>query len=96
MGTNLGDGLKRHPIALYELLFLVVLFVFLRKLKQKNLKNGLLFQYFMIAYFAFRFCIEFIKPNTFFLMGLSSIQILCLICILYYQKTILNLVKNAG
>ena len=95
-GMNLGDGLKRHPIALYELLFLAVLFVFLWKLKRTNLKNGLLFQYFMIAYFTFRFGIEFIKPNMFFLAGLSSIQILCLICIVYYHKTILNLIKNAG
>lgn len=95
-GMNLGNGLNRHPIALYELFFLAVLFIFLRRLKRTNLKNGLLFQYFMIAYFGFRFCIEFIKPNTFFLAGLSSIQILCLICMLYYHKTILNLVKNAG
>lgn len=95
-GMNLGDGLNRHPIALYELLFLTLLFVLLWKLKQRNLKNGLLFQYFMIAYFGFRFCIEFIKPNSFFFIGLSSIQILCLICIVYYHKTILNLVKNAG
>jgi prolipoprotein diacylglyceryltransferase len=95
-GMNLGDGLKRHPIALYELLFLAILFVFLWKLKHTNLKNGLLFEYFMIAYFTFRFCIEFIKPNTFFFVGLSSIQILCLICLGYYRKTILNLVKNAG
>lgn len=95
MGMNLGDGLKRHPVALYELLFLVLLFLFLWKLKQRNLKNGLLFQYFMICYFAFRFFIEFLKPNIFFVLGLSSIQVLCLICLLYYYKTILNLFKNA-
>lgn len=95
MGMNLGDGINRHPIALYELIFLVVLFLLLKQLKNKNLKAGLLFQYFMISYFAFRFCIEFLKPNIFFICGLSTIQILCLICMLYYYKTILNLVKNA-
>ena len=95
LGMNLGDNLKRHPIALYELLFLFVLFIFLWKLKNKNLKNGLLFQYFMIAYFSFRFFIEFIKPNVFFFAGLSFIQILCLICLVYYHKTILTLFKNA-
>ncbi len=95
LGMNLGDGLKRHPIALYELIFLVFLFLLLWKLKQRHLKNGLLFQYFMISYFAFRFFIEFLKPNVFFILGLSTIQILCLICLLYYYKTILNLFKNA-
>lgn len=95
LGMNLGDGLNRHPIALYELLFLLLLFLFLWKLKRRDLKNGLLFQYFMISYFTFRFFIEFIKPNVFFILGLSSIQILCLICLLYYNKTIINLFKNA-
>ncbi len=97
LGMNLGDNIQRHPIALYELVFLAVLFLFLKKLQSKNLQNGLLFQYFMISYFAFRFFIEFIKPNHFFVAGISSIQILCLICLLYYHKTILNLfVKNAS
>lgn len=96
LGMNLGDNLKRHPIALYELVFLVLLFLFLSKLKHTNLKNGLLFQYFMICYFGFRFFIEFLKPNVFFIFGLSSIQILCLICLTYYYKTIFNLFKNAS
>lgn len=96
LGMDLGDGLLRHPIALYEIIFLAILFVFLQKFKGKmSLKNGLLFQYFMISYFTFRFFVEFIKPNVFYVFGLSSIQILCLICILYYHQTFLNLFKNA-
>ncbi|MBE0392100.1 MULTISPECIES: prolipoprotein diacylglyceryl transferase [unclassified Flavobacterium] len=96
LGMNLGDGLQRHPLALYELVFLAVLFYFLTVLKRKKLQNGLLFQYFMISYFGFRFFIEFLKPNTFFTFGLSSIQILSIICYIYYYKTILNLFKNAS
>lgn len=95
MGMNLGDGLKRHPLALYELIFVIFLYVFLWRLKNKQLKNGLLFQYFMICYFAFRFGIEFLKPNVFFVLGLSTIQLLCLVCLIYYRKTILYLFKNA-
>lgn len=96
-GMNLGDNIIRHPIALYELIFLIMLFFVLKKLKNRNIKNGLIFQYFMIAYFAFRFFVEFLKPNYFLIFGISSIQILCLICLLYYNKTILNLfVKNAS
>lgn len=96
MGMDLGDGLRRHPLALYELVFLVLLFIFLKYLqKQKTLENGTLFKYFMILYFSFRFMIEFMKPNIFFVFGLSSIQLLCLICLLYYNKTIINLFKHA-
>lgn len=96
-GMNLGDNIMRHPIALYELIFLIILFFVLKKLKNRNIKNGLIFQYFMIAYFAFRFLVEFLKPNYFLIFGISSIQILCLICLLYYNKIILNLfVKNAS
>lgn len=88
LGMDLGDGLSRHPISLYEVIFLILLFLLIRQLKSANLENGLLFKLFMISYFSFRFLIEFLKPNTFFFLGLSSIQYLCLICLVYYSKTL--------
>lgn len=95
-GMNLGDGLLRHPIALYELIFLIVLFFFLKNINNNtSLKNGDLFKWFMVFYFTFRFFIEFLKPNVFYVFGLSTIQILCLICLLYYYKFIFQTVKNA-
>ncbi len=88
-GMDLGDGMLRHPLALYELVFLVLLAIALKQIQRKNiLENGDLFQWFMISYFSFRFCIEFLKPNEFLILGLSSVQILCFICLLYYYKTI--------
>jgi len=91
LGMDLGDGLLRHPTSLYELIFLLFLFLIFRYLKAHViLKNGNLFKYFMLSYFGFRFCIEFIKPNVFFTFGLSSIQILCLFCWGYYWKTIVG------
>ena len=45
---DLGDGLLRHPLALYEVFFLMVLFFSLHKIKKLNqLENGMLFKYFM-------------------------------------------------
>ncbi len=94
-GMDLGDGALRHPTALYELVFLVLLFFILKYLQKKiTLKNGELFIIFMLSYFAFRFCIEFIKPNVFYVLGLSSIQILCVICWLYYYKFIAKLINS--
>ena len=95
-GMNLGDGLLRHPIALYELVFLVLLFFGLKKIQKKiDLKNGELFKWFMVLYFGFRFFIEFLKPNVFYIFRLSSIQILCVICWLYYYTFIIQKIKNA-
>ncbi|SFC97047.1 prolipoprotein diacylglyceryl transferase [Algibacter pectinivorans] len=91
LGMDLGDGLLRHPTSLYELLFLVVLFISLKHVqKTEKLKNGDLFKWFMILYFSFRFFIEFLKPNVFYVFGLSIIQILCIICLLYYRNTIVK------
>jgi phosphatidylglycerol---prolipoprotein diacylglyceryl transferase len=88
-GMNLGDGLRRHPIALYELLFLLMLYFVLRKLyNQRKFENGMIFHLFMLSYFGFRFFIEFLKPNTFLILGLSTIQWLCIVCFVYYRKTL--------
>lgn len=98
LGMDLGDGILRHPIALYEILFLVILFISIKQLQKKSnqLENGIHFKIFMISYFGFRFFIEFLKPNVFFILGLSSIQYLCLICLLYYFKTIRKGFMYAG
>ena len=95
MGMDLGDGVLRHPTSLYELVFLILLFFSLKWLqKHRELSNGDLFKWFMILYFGFRFCIEFLKPNVFFVFGLSTIQILCVVCLLYYRNTIVKVIKN--
>jgi len=92
-GMDLGDGILRHPIALYEIVFLVILFVAIKRLQKQPTRheNGTYFKIFMVCYFSFRFGIEFLKPNTFFFLGLSSIQYLCLICLVYYYRFILQI-----
>jgi phosphatidylglycerol---prolipoprotein diacylglyceryl transferase len=93
-GMDLGDGIPRHPVTLYELIFLSIIFLILKRLyDERTLENGMLFKIFMLSYFAFRFLIEFIKPNVFFVAGLSSIQWLCILCFLYYRKTLTSLFR---
>jgi prolipoprotein diacylglyceryltransferase len=95
-GMDLGDGLMRHPTSLYEIIFLILLFLILQKIKVSTAKeNGLLFKIFMISYFGFRFLIEFIKPNIFYVLGLSSIQLLCISCWIYYSPLLKKMFKNA-
>ena len=95
-GMDLGDGLSRHPTSLYEIIFLIFLFIFLKKSTfYTNKESGLLFKIFMISYFGFRFLIEFLKPNIFYVLGLSSIQLLCISCWIYYIPTLKKMIKNA-
>lgn len=91
-GMDLGDGLLRHPLALYEIVFLILIFALIAHFKKEGyqLQSGTYFKFFMISYFSFRFALEFLKPNDFLFLGLSSIQYLCLLCLFYYQKTIRN------
>ncbi len=61
-----ADGF-RHPTQLYEALKNLALFGFLWSFSKKNLKEGLLFAYFLIGYSTLRFFIEFLKePETMF------------------------------
>jgi len=80
-----GDGLRRHPTSLYEIVFLGILFIFLHELeRRKKLKSGILFRMFIIGYLLFRFFIEFIKPIQQIAFHLSAIQIASFLIASYY------------
>ena len=88
---NLGDGVLRHPVTLYELLFLAALWVLLDAIDRKYvLHQGSLFKLFLFAYLVFRFVLDFIKPGWRFFLGLGTIQITCLGGVIYYAKYIFN------
>ena len=91
LAMNLGDGQMRHPVSLYEIVFLLGLWITLR-VTQKNfsLEQGALFKLFMIAYLIFRFLLDFIKPHYTFAIGLSTIQVASLAGLLYYAPYIIK------
>ncbi|TAE46690.1 MAG: diacylglyceryl transferase [Bacteroidetes bacterium] len=94
-GMDLGDGLLRHPVALYEIVFLLLLWAGLRVIEKRvALQSGYRFQLFMISYLIFRFLIEFIKPRVIIFAGIGTLQFCCLAGCLYYYKTIFHLLTN--
>ena len=89
-GMHLGDGALRHPVCLYEVIFLVLLWIILVQLEKKYLlQHGARFKIFMIAYCIFRLLLDFIKPHYTFSIGLSTIQITALLGLLYYYRYII-------
>ncbi|UAY51806.1 prolipoprotein diacylglyceryl transferase [Ferruginibacter albus] len=90
-GMNLGDGILRHPVALYEIVFLLLLCLVMLQLdKRYVLAEGARFKLFLIAYCMFRFLVDFIKPRYFTLLGLSTIQLAALLGLIYYYKYLLH------
>jgi prolipoprotein diacylglyceryltransferase len=73
-GVDFGDGVRRHPTQVYESLFhfgaagtLIVLMV-------RGAIPGHRLQLYLIAYAAFRFATEFIRPEPEYALGLTYYQ----------------------
>jgi prolipoprotein diacylglyceryltransferase len=88
---DLGDGIARHPVALYEIVYLLLLSVALRIVQKKYpLQPGALFKLMMIAYLVFRLLLDIIKPGWRYTLGLGSIQLACIAGLLYYHRYLLH------
>ncbi len=86
---DLGDGIRRHPVALYEIIFLICLWIALTEIEKKNqFEMGVRFKLFMVFYLTFRFLLEFIKPSQEVLLSFTTIQLACLAGLMYYYQTI--------
>jgi phosphatidylglycerol---prolipoprotein diacylglyceryl transferase len=88
---DLGDGIMRHPVVLYEIPFLLLLWIgiaYLRKLW--IMEEGAAFKIFMIAYLLFRFLLDFIKPGWRYALGLGTIQLSCLAGLIYYSRYLIQ------
>jgi len=86
---DLGDGVGRHPTQLYEILFLALLGLWLvrsrARLADGSLPTGALFDRFVVAYFAFRLAVDFLKPGEPHL-GLTAIQWGAVAGLLYHAR----------
>jgi prolipoprotein diacylglyceryltransferase len=96
-GWDYGDGIARHPTALYEIVALGALALLLRK-PRWDAVAGDRFRLFMTSYLALRLALEFLKPPfgpaaTGTLLAdswftLTAIQWACIAGLLYYARDI--------
>ncbi len=93
--VDFGDGFMRHPVQLYESMYLMILALCLYVIKKSyKLPNGLLFQLMVADYLLFRFLIDFLKPYSRHYLGLDSLQLACLIGLLMYIFIIRDTMKK--
>lgn len=95
LGVDFGDGVPRHPTQLYEIVFVIVLafalnFIFhaRRDHADSRWQNGDVFKIFMVSYLAFRLTVDWLKPEVRIVLGLSSIQWVCILVLLYYATDV--------
>jgi phosphatidylglycerol---prolipoprotein diacylglyceryl transferase len=82
-GVDFGDHVLRHPTQLYEIAFVFAMFAFAQTTLERW-KPGQLFRVFMIAYFSWRFLIEFIRVDPLAAFGLTYYQIVSAAVVLAY------------
>ena len=91
-GMDLGDGILRHPTALYEIVFLGLLWLGLLLLEKKvRLANGARFKLFMVGYLVYRFVVGFSQPGwRFGFWEITTLQATCLLGLVYYWKVFIR------
>jgi phosphatidylglycerol---prolipoprotein diacylglyceryl transferase len=72
--SRAGDTLARHPTQLYEAAFHLMLAAILFALQQRGLFCGQLVKLYILAYLAYRFVTEFIRPEPRLFLGLTGYQ----------------------
>jgi phosphatidylglycerol---prolipoprotein diacylglyceryl transferase len=84
-GWNLGDGVSRHPVQLYEVAAMLLLAVFLPRIHPPRFAEGDRFRVFVLAYYSWRLLIDFLKPGVRF-EGLTVLQWACAAALVWYAR----------
>src|SRR5262249_50596264 len=101
-GVDFGDGLARHPTQLYEMAFVIALAVLLHVVAIHRIQQpgeshwwpGDAFKCFMVGYLSFRLLMDWLKPEVRIALGLSSIQWVCVLVLLYYARDVHRWLKG--
>lgn len=96
-GVDLGDGLARHPTALYEIVVVLLLAAALHRARVAlAVVPGLAFKLFLASYLLWRLLGDLLKPVRVPYAGdLSGIQWACLLALLVYLPICLSAVRAA-
>ena len=88
-------SLAVHPIPVYEIIFNILLFIVIFKIRDNFKTNGALFRFYVLSYCSFRFFEEFLRADTgaALILNLKLIQInliisVCLILYWFYKYEI--------
>ncbi len=84
-GIDLGDGIRRHPVQLYEIAAMLLLIPLLRRIGKPRFVEGDRYRVFLLAYFSWRMLVDFLKPGIRF-GGLTTLQWCSAAALLWYAR----------
>lgn len=85
-GVDFGDGIRRHPTQLYDILFAAGAWVLLRHWRGALApESGLQFKLMLAGYLLWRLFIDALKPVPYaFPGGFSGLQLICAVALVIY------------
>jgi phosphatidylglycerol:prolipoprotein diacylglycerol transferase len=86
--VDFGDGIRRHPTQLYEVIVLVALGAVCRRVQRQPHQSGDVFKIFMVGYMACRLAVDTIKPEVRIALGLSALQWTAIGVLVYYAPDV--------
>jgi len=93
-GVDFGDHILRHPTQAYEIIFDLLLALYLYWRKKRGVEPGELFRIFLSFYLSFRFLIEFIRVERVSFIGLTDFQLLCVVALLFINRRTIKQILN--
>lgn len=95
LAFDYGDGVPRHPTALYEIAFLLAYGGVIALLAPRLRERGDRFRMLMFGYCAWRLYAESLKPAPLlYPLGLSGLQWLAIAGLLYYLRSFLRIARQ--
>jgi prolipoprotein diacylglyceryltransferase len=89
-GVDLGEGIPRHPVQLYEVAAMILLAVLLPRIKPPQFQAGDRFRAFVLGYYAWRLAVDFLKPGVRF-GGLTPLQWACAAALIWYGRDLVRM-----
>jgi phosphatidylglycerol---prolipoprotein diacylglyceryl transferase len=89
-GVDLGDGIHRHPVQLYEIAAMAALAFLLYRIRPARFEEGDRFRVFVIVYCAWRVFVDFLKPGIRF-GGFTMLQWACIAALIWYARDLVRL-----
>jgi len=77
-GVDFGDGVRRHPTQIYEMIFHFSAAIALSVFERRGWFAGQRFKLYVLSYLVYRFATEWIRPEPVMAEGLTGYQWACL------------------